>query len=155
VQIRKRNIIFWLFHWYWWTQTRRKTSYEQKWFHLSNVQLNDSAQRLQNLQFSKIWISRNKLFRLHHDLRSVWKNFIEGLAGYVGLWLAFGPGDWGSNLTWAQLFFLILIIFFSNESYFLLHYDILSPFYITLFLNFSCLLGNILNLKMFRVCAKS
>jgi hypothetical protein len=27
------------------------------------------------------------------------------LAGYVGAWLAFGPGDWGSNLTWAKLFF--------------------------------------------------
>ena len=24
---------------------------------------------------------------------------------YVGAWLAFGPGDWGSNLTWAKLFF--------------------------------------------------
>ena len=27
------------------------------------------------------------------------------LAGYVGSWLAFRPGDWGSNLTWAKLFF--------------------------------------------------
>ena len=27
------------------------------------------------------------------------------LRGYVGAWLAFRPGDWGSNLTWAKLFF--------------------------------------------------
>ena len=28
-----------------------KTSYEQKWSHFSNVQLDDSAQKLNNLQF--------------------------------------------------------------------------------------------------------
>ena len=27
------------------------------------------------------------------------------LAGYVGVWLAFRPGDWGSNLTWAKKIF--------------------------------------------------
>ena len=78
VQIRKRNITFWPFWWYWWTQTMHKTSYEQKWSHFSNVQLDDSAQRLKNLQFLIFWISRHNLIRLHNDLRSFFSVFTTG-----------------------------------------------------------------------------
>ena len=63
-------------------------------------------------QLLNFWISRQNLIRLHNELRSIFLQLHYWLRGYVGAWLAFPPGDWGSNLTWAKLFFLILIIIF-------------------------------------------
>ena len=61
--------------------------------------------QLQTLQLLNFWISRQNLIRLQNDLRSIFFWLHYWLRGYVGAWLAFRPGDWGSNLTWAKLFF--------------------------------------------------
>ena len=74
--------------------------------------------QLQTLQLLNFWISRQNLIRLHNDLRSIFFWLHYWLRGYVGAWLAFRPGDWGSNLTWAKLFFLILIIIFKWKLFF-------------------------------------
>ena len=61
--------------------------------------------QLQSLQLLNFWISRQNLIRLHNDLRSIFFWLHYWLRGYVGALLAFRPGDWGSNLSWAKLFF--------------------------------------------------
>ena len=61
--------------------------------------------QLQTLQLLNFWISRQNLIRLHNDLRSIFFWLHYWLRGYVGVWLAFRPGDWGSNLTWAKKIF--------------------------------------------------
>ena len=91
---------------------------------------------LQNLHFFNFWISRQNLIRLQNDLRSIFFWLHYWLRGYVGTWLVFRPGDWGSNLTWAKLFFLILIKIFKWKLFFtslwyskpLLHYSLFKFF---------------------------
>ena len=74
--------------------------------------------QLQTLQLLNFWISRQNLIRLQNDLRSIFFWLQYWLRGYVGAWLAFRPGDWGSNLTWAKLFFFTLIIIFKWKLFF-------------------------------------
>ena len=69
----------------------------------------------------------------HYQINmELFQYLIETILSFLNVFvLAFGPGNWGSNLTWAKLFFWQ---YFSNESYFYFkYYDILSLFYITPF----------------------